>query len=152
MAKTTNIIFDESTATPLRDLAASLGFYIKRGPGTGEIGNIKAMLERMGQVYEESPEIVQALLQILVRWHEKDAKGARPWVDLVCQHAWLGNAEVVPGVCPVCGDDAGEICTVYDMRRVRGGSIQPYTGKTAWDRMANQDLSRAAQEQVLEEQ
>jgi hypothetical protein len=142
-----NIIIDESTSKLLRDLAASLGFYITRGPGASEqMGNIKAMLDRLGQVYAESPEIVRAMLQILVRWNERDAKGARPWVDLMCQHAWLGDADVVPSVCPVCGDTSGEFGTVYDMHRIhKDDTVRFYDETTAWARMANRDMKWIAQ-------
>jgi hypothetical protein len=149
----TNIIIDESTANSLRDLAASLGFYIKRGPGTREkIGNIKALLDRLGQVYGESPEVVQAMLQILVNWREKDAPNARPWVNLVCNHTWLSDADKVPDVCPVCGDASGQIRPVPDERRVHGDSFQPYDERTAWGQMANRVLSSAAQERFLQKQ
>lgn len=146
MAEKSNIIFDESSAVSLRDLAASLNFYTSRGPGAGEIGNIKAMLDKLAQVYEHSPEIVQAMMSMLVNWREKDAHGARPWIDLTCIHTWLGDADEVPDVCPVCGDESGQIRSMPDMRRVHGDRYQPYDERTIWEQMANRALSLSAQE------
>jgi hypothetical protein len=146
MTEQANIIFSAEAAASLRDLAASLGFYINRGPGSGEIGNIKAMLNQLARVYEQSPEVVQAFMLMLVNWKQKDTPDARPWMDTVYNHAWLGAADEVPDVCPVCGDESGQISTVPDLRRVHGDEYKPYPEKTAWECMANRALALEAQE------
>lgn len=149
MAEQANIIFDAQAAASLRDLAASLGLYINRGPGSGEVGNIKAMLNQLAKVYEQSPEVVQAMFQMLLNWRTKDTPDARPWIDLTCEHAWISDVDDVPDTCPVCGDESGMIRPVVDMRRVHEDRFTPYRESTSWGVIANQVLSRSAQGNFL---
>lgn len=39
----------------LRDLAASLGLVITRGPGAGEIGNVSALMARLAESHRAAP-------------------------------------------------------------------------------------------------
>ena len=57
------IFLKKKHADPLRDLAASLGYLITRGPGTGEIGNSKALLEKLSEAYVQSPERVKLVIE-----------------------------------------------------------------------------------------
>jgi hypothetical protein len=45
--KKSTIFVDEADAATLRELAAALGFTISRGPGAGEMGNIRALLQHI---------------------------------------------------------------------------------------------------------
>ena len=49
----------------LRALAASLGLYISRGPGAGELGNITQLLTRLAVAYRHDPADTAIVLQRL---------------------------------------------------------------------------------------
>ena len=49
----------------LRALAAELGFFIRRGPGTGELGNITQLLAHLAAAYRRDPKGVVAALGAL---------------------------------------------------------------------------------------
>jgi hypothetical protein len=49
----------------LRALAASLGLFISRGPGAGELGNITQLLTRLAVAYRHDPEGTSVMLQRL---------------------------------------------------------------------------------------
>jgi hypothetical protein len=49
----------------LRALAASLGLFISRGPGAGELGNITQLLTRLAVAYRSDPAGTAIVLQRL---------------------------------------------------------------------------------------
>ena len=49
----------------LRELAATLGLFISRGPGAGELGNITQLLTRLAVAYRHDPAGTSAMLQRL---------------------------------------------------------------------------------------
>jgi alkanesulfonate monooxygenase SsuD/methylene tetrahydromethanopterin reductase-like flavin-dependent oxidoreductase (luciferase family) len=51
--------------TPLRDLAARLGYLVQAGAGAGELGHPAALLEEVARRYEEDPDTVYAALKVL---------------------------------------------------------------------------------------
>lgn len=70
-ATTSNIIFDEQSAVSLRELAASLGFFITRGPGSGTVGNIKALMVALGKAYDnDKPTTTETMKQLVTKYKE----------------------------------------------------------------------------------
>lgn len=68
-ATTSNIIFDEQSAVSLRQLAANLGFFITRGPGSGSVGNIKGLMMALGKAYDnDSATTTETLKQLVTKY------------------------------------------------------------------------------------
>src|SRR5260370_19743533 len=145
----TALFLEESTATQLRDLAASLCLHITRGPGAGMVGNIKMLFEYVARGYQQSPEITRAAMEQLLHWQVKDPND-RLWLNLECRYRWLADGDEYPEVCHVCGDEAGIIRPVVDYRRVHGDMYTAYKEDTVWGEMANEALAREARENVRE--
>jgi hypothetical protein len=144
----TALFMEEDTASQLRDLAASLNFYITRGPGAGKVGNIKMLIEQVARRYQQSPEITRTAMQQLLHWQVNEA--ARPWMNLSCGHRWLAGGEEYPKTCPVCDDASGVIRPIVDFRRVDGDMYTAYRDKTIWGEMANEALACEARENTRE--
>jgi len=69
---TSNIIFDEQNAVLLRQLAADLGFFITRGPGSGTMGNIKGLMMALGKAYAQNNLATTDTMKKLVSNYKSD--------------------------------------------------------------------------------
>lgn len=66
MTEKSNILFDKESASALRELAASLGMCITRGPGAGKIGNIKALLVQLADAYQQDRNTVKSAMERII--------------------------------------------------------------------------------------
>ena len=70
-----------------------------------------------------------------------------------CGHEWSTVNGEKPHVCPECGASEYEAKTtifpVPAMSRVKGSKFQPYPETSKWGQMANEILSREAQDNFL---
>ena len=141
-----HIWVDEPTTNTLRELAAALKVFIRRGQGAGKIGNVAGLFQAVAQAWQRSPEIVLALIGMIQMIARSGLGTIRPWTSLSCGHAWLGLQDPTPEVCQVCGDSQGPIQAVVDTRRALGES-RPYEEETAWGKSANSVLEGSSPSQ-----
>lgn len=65
MPKKTVAIIENQDAETLRQLAASLDMYIRRGPGAMREGNIHTLITTLARAYRRDPARVLSLLESL---------------------------------------------------------------------------------------
>lgn len=70
-----NIQFSQEEAASLRALAASLEIFIQRGVGTGNVGNIRELMQEIANAYKADPVAVEACMrQIMQINHDQAVK------------------------------------------------------------------------------
>ena len=60
----------------LRALAASLGYFVNRGPGAGELGNITRLLGALAAAYRRDQDGTTAALRVLLGEADREGKAA----------------------------------------------------------------------------
>jgi len=80
---------DPDALTPLRELAARLGYIVQAGAGAGELGHPAALFEEVARRYTEDPDHVYAALKSLHlpgddprQWDESAGRKRRTQDDL----------------------------------------------------------------------
>lgn len=58
----TCIFIEDEDAATLRQAAERLGVYIPKGPGAGQLGNIKRLVALLAAAYRRNPDAVLTLL------------------------------------------------------------------------------------------
>ena len=61
---------------PFRGLAARLGYFVSRGPGTGELGNITRLLGALAAAYRRDEDGTAAALRALLGEAAQEGKAA----------------------------------------------------------------------------
>ncbi len=74
--KTNTVHLTRDEMTALRSLALAFGLTVPKGPGAGELGNVRALLASFARAYQEDPDFVIAQLAPLVHEEEHLAEPA----------------------------------------------------------------------------